>query len=51
MISTESMVFVFNAVVPPLAWMYNPWYRKQKHQRDEEKAKKHSVLTQKEANE
>lgn len=27
MISTESMVFVFNAVLPPFAWMHNKWYR------------------------
>lgn len=26
MITTESMVFVFNAIVPPLAWVYDPWH-------------------------
>lgn len=26
MIGTESMVFILNAVVPPLAWLINPWY-------------------------
>ena len=25
MISTESMVFVFNAFIPPLAWLVDPW--------------------------
>jgi len=26
MIGTESMVFILNAFVPPLAWLINPWY-------------------------
>jgi hypothetical protein len=30
MISTESMVFVFNAILPPFAWMHNKWYREKK---------------------
>ena len=26
MIQTESYVFIFNAIVPPLVWAINPWY-------------------------
>jgi len=26
MIGTESMVFISNAIIPPLVWLINPWY-------------------------
>ena len=54
MIGTESWVFVFNSIVPPLAWIINPWYIvKDLKRKKEEKLFKEgkSVLTQKEANE
>lgn len=33
MITTESMVFVFNALVPPLAWLVDPWHLSKKKKR------------------
>ena len=26
MIGTESMVFILNALIPPLVWLINPWF-------------------------
>ena len=46
MISTESMVFVFNAIVPPLAWLVDPWDISKRNKRAKEIAKgDKSVLT------
>lgn len=46
MISCESMVFFFNALVPPLAWAVDPWHIKKVKKRkiEIEKGNK-SVLT------
>jgi formate/nitrite transporter FocA (FNT family) len=35
MIGTESMVFILNAIVPPLAWLINPWYMSRKREREQ----------------
>lgn len=46
MISCESMVFFFNALVPPLAWAVDPWHLKKVKKRKIEIAKgDKSVLT------
>lgn len=39
MIATESMVFVFNAIVPPLAWLVDPWDISKRNKRAKEIAK------------
>lgn len=39
MIATESMVFVFNAIVPPLAWAVDPWHLNKNRKRRNELAK------------
>ena len=36
MIGTESMVFILNALIPPLVWLINPWYIQRKRERDTE---------------
>jgi len=36
MIGTESMVFILNALIPPLVWLINPWYILRKRERDTE---------------
>jgi len=53
-IFTESLVFVLNAVIPPLVWFIDPWTHQKNYKREEEikKAKrKQCYLTQKECNE
>lgn len=48
MVSTETWVFFFNAFIPPLAWIINPWILKKNKLREEEliKASKgQSVMT------
>jgi len=46
MITTESMVFVFNALVPPMAWWVDPWHISKKSKREKEMAKGNkSVMT------
>ena len=50
MIGTESMVFILNALIPPLVWLINPWYIQRKRERDTEEKlhlESRSVLTQK----
>ncbi len=50
MVFTEGWVFIFNAFVPPLSWIIDPWSIIKNRQRNKELEKKSvSVLTQKEA--
>jgi len=45
MIYNESLVFIFNAVVPSLAWIIDPWKIIQDCKRSRERKKHISVLT------
>ncbi|KAL4476129.1 hypothetical protein ABPG74_009862 [Tetrahymena malaccensis] len=51
MILNEQLVFIFNAIIPSLAWVIDPWSIIKNIQRNKElKNKEKSVLTQGEAN-
>ena len=53
-IFTESFVFLWNALIPPLVWLTDPWTHQKNHKRAEEIKKaqrKQCYLTQKECNE
>lgn len=50
---TESFVFLWNAVIPPMVWLWDPWSMIKNHERNQalkQALHKSCYLTQKEAN-